>query len=149
MCYESVPSISKTRVYYWIKAYDKFGLEGIKWKADERRLGKGDFAQVNLQTKKGEVTSVRDLIIGAHLNAPHYKAKMLYKQLIQLAKRVDVAVPSYRTVCRQAKINIIVKRDDTKNIISLMLNSTKLATSWRIKFCGVISKTLSLTNKII
>lgn len=99
-CFENVPSISKSRVYEWIKAYDKFGLEGLKFKADERRFGKGEFVKNSLQTQKGEVTNIEDLIIGAHLKAPHYKVKMLYKQLTHAVKNIDVSVPSYRTVCK-------------------------------------------------
>ena len=97
--YENVPNISKSRVYEWIKAYDKLGLEGIKWKADERRLGKGSFAQKDIEVK-GEAVSVRDLVLGAHLRMPHLRASVIYDQLKDRIKRAKLEIPSYRTVCR-------------------------------------------------
>ena len=38
--YFYVPNTSKSRVYKWIKQYDLKGIDGLKWRVDERKLGK-------------------------------------------------------------------------------------------------------------
>ncbi len=93
VCYENVASISKTRVYEWIKQYDKLGLEGIRFKADERKLGKSNFEEV-------EDMNIKQLVIGALLNKPHLKVKVIYKFLLELGKKKNIKIPSYRWVCR-------------------------------------------------
>ncbi len=59
-----MPNTSKSRVYNWIKQYDLEGLEGLKWRADERKLGKLRYVE--------EVgMGIKDLIVGILLEKPH------------------------------------------------------------------------------
>ena len=86
--YDVIENITQRTLYRWIESYNKFGLEGLKSRSNNRKLGK---------VKSFEI---KELVEGVILQKPHLKVSIIYDFLVGKAKKEGFILPTYKTIIR-------------------------------------------------